>query len=234
MDRVRLRGSTLGGVRSRKIASTEEYISRLLGGQPPLLIERRLTPEERLEEALFTGLRLAGGMTSRPWAPIRHRRVGPFRDGPGAVRGRGAADAGGPAAAPDAGRDAAGQRNHGGFRLNASDPCGRLCVFATLVLRRRLNASPLRDFDGALALALLPAAALRSAAPARAATGAPAARPARRRRVSRLCSRSRCRRPPLSPVKPDRRFKCSRSDAAGSRPVSPRPPTPRLSSRLPG
>ena len=54
--------ATIGGVRSRNVASTEDYIRRIGDGQSAVSEERRLTPTERLEEALFTGLRLAGGL----------------------------------------------------------------------------------------------------------------------------------------------------------------------------
>ena len=54
--------STRGGVRWKNRAATEEYISTVTaGGQ--LATERRvLTDAERLEEALFMGLRLSGGV----------------------------------------------------------------------------------------------------------------------------------------------------------------------------
>jgi oxygen-independent coproporphyrinogen III oxidase len=54
--------STRNGVREKNVSSTTEYIARVVeGGQ--ISGERRvLTPQERLEEALFTGLRLADGI----------------------------------------------------------------------------------------------------------------------------------------------------------------------------
>jgi oxygen-independent coproporphyrinogen-3 oxidase len=54
--------STRGGIRWKNVASTAEYISAVgAGGQ--LSVERRvLSPQERLEETLFTGLRLARGV----------------------------------------------------------------------------------------------------------------------------------------------------------------------------
>ena len=54
--------STRGGVRWKNVASTEEYISRLQTGQAPIADRRVLSREMQLEEALFTGLRLAGGL----------------------------------------------------------------------------------------------------------------------------------------------------------------------------
>jgi oxygen-independent coproporphyrinogen-3 oxidase len=62
--------STRRGVRWKNVSSTEEYISRLetqraWGGSLPvsLVSDRRvLSNEERLEEALFTGLRLTDGI----------------------------------------------------------------------------------------------------------------------------------------------------------------------------
>jgi oxygen-independent coproporphyrinogen III oxidase len=56
--------ATVDGVRSKNVASTTEYIDRVnTGTGTDLVIERRvLTPQERLEEALFTGLRLTAGL----------------------------------------------------------------------------------------------------------------------------------------------------------------------------
>jgi oxygen-independent coproporphyrinogen-3 oxidase len=53
---------TIGGVRSRNVASTDEYVRRIAEGRSPVSEVRRLTPAEHLEEALFTGLRLAAGL----------------------------------------------------------------------------------------------------------------------------------------------------------------------------
>ena len=54
--------STRQGVRWKNVAGTEEYVARVAARQP-LAVERRvLTESERLEEALFTGLRLAEGV----------------------------------------------------------------------------------------------------------------------------------------------------------------------------
>jgi oxygen-independent coproporphyrinogen-3 oxidase len=53
---------TIRGVRSRNVASTEEYVRRIGEGQSPVSELRCLTPVERLEEALFTGLRLSAGL----------------------------------------------------------------------------------------------------------------------------------------------------------------------------
>jgi oxygen-independent coproporphyrinogen-3 oxidase len=54
--------STREGVRWKNIASTDEYISRLNTEQSVIVERRVLSPETRLEEALFTGLRLAEGL----------------------------------------------------------------------------------------------------------------------------------------------------------------------------
>jgi oxygen-independent coproporphyrinogen-3 oxidase len=54
--------STRDGVRWKNVASTEEYISRLQTGQSPAIERRVLSPDTQLEEALFTGLRLTGGL----------------------------------------------------------------------------------------------------------------------------------------------------------------------------
>jgi len=54
--------STWDGVRWRNVAATQEYIERIEGGVPTGVDVRRLSPSERLEEALFMGLRLADGV----------------------------------------------------------------------------------------------------------------------------------------------------------------------------
>ena len=54
--------STRAGVRSRNVASTDEYIRRVECGQPPTADLHPMTPDERLGDALFTGLRLSDGV----------------------------------------------------------------------------------------------------------------------------------------------------------------------------
>ncbi len=54
--------STRDGVRRKNISSTEEYISRLQNGQSVTAEQRVLSHDSRLEEALFTGLRLTAGL----------------------------------------------------------------------------------------------------------------------------------------------------------------------------
>jgi oxygen-independent coproporphyrinogen-3 oxidase len=54
--------STRGGVRWKNVSATEDYIARMIAGQPVATDSRRLTDEERLGDALFTGLRLAAGL----------------------------------------------------------------------------------------------------------------------------------------------------------------------------
>ena len=54
--------STSRGVRWRNVASTEDYIRRMGGDQPVVAERHRLTNDERLGDALFTGLRLTRGV----------------------------------------------------------------------------------------------------------------------------------------------------------------------------
>jgi len=54
--------STRNGVREKNVSSTTEYIARVVAGGQICGEQRVLTPQERLEEALFTGLRLADGL----------------------------------------------------------------------------------------------------------------------------------------------------------------------------
>jgi oxygen-independent coproporphyrinogen III oxidase len=57
--------STRGGVRWKNLSSTAEYVAAVTGGTRLVAEQRRLSEEERLEEALFTGLRLAQGIDLR-------------------------------------------------------------------------------------------------------------------------------------------------------------------------
>jgi oxygen-independent coproporphyrinogen-3 oxidase len=54
--------STRLGTRWKNIAATDEYIGRIAAGRPTRTDVRRLAPDERLGDALFTGLRLTAGI----------------------------------------------------------------------------------------------------------------------------------------------------------------------------
>lgn len=54
--------STRDGVRWRNVAATMEYIRRVGDGASVVAERRRLEPQQRIEEALFTGLRLSAGV----------------------------------------------------------------------------------------------------------------------------------------------------------------------------
>ncbi len=54
--------STQGGVRWKNVSSTEDYVNRMGVGQPPAGERHVQAPGERLEDALFTGLRLTAGL----------------------------------------------------------------------------------------------------------------------------------------------------------------------------
>ncbi len=54
--------STRDGVRYKNVAATEEYVQRIAQGRPAACEVRRMTPAERLGDALFTGLRLCDGI----------------------------------------------------------------------------------------------------------------------------------------------------------------------------
>jgi oxygen-independent coproporphyrinogen-3 oxidase len=62
--------STRDGVRWKNVSATEEYIQRVRRGESTRTDERRLPPDERLGDALFTGLRLSEGVDL---AAVRHR-----------------------------------------------------------------------------------------------------------------------------------------------------------------
>jgi oxygen-independent coproporphyrinogen-3 oxidase len=53
---------TRAGVRTRNVAATADYVARIEAGLPAIAERRVLSSDERLEEALFTGLRLAEGV----------------------------------------------------------------------------------------------------------------------------------------------------------------------------
>jgi oxygen-independent coproporphyrinogen III oxidase len=55
--------STVGGVRWNNVASTQEYVRRIETGESPAAERCELTARERLEEALFMGLRLTDGVS---------------------------------------------------------------------------------------------------------------------------------------------------------------------------
>ena len=54
--------TTRDGVRTKNVSGTDEYIACIDGGGTPSLEIRRMSGDERLGDALFTGLRLAEGV----------------------------------------------------------------------------------------------------------------------------------------------------------------------------
>ena len=54
--------STREGTRWKNVASTEDYITATTNGQSAAVEMRVMSPQERLEDALFTGLRLNAGL----------------------------------------------------------------------------------------------------------------------------------------------------------------------------
>ena len=57
--------STRRGIREKNIASTEDYVSGVVAGRSVETERRVLSDQERLEEAVFTGLRLTQGVNLR-------------------------------------------------------------------------------------------------------------------------------------------------------------------------
>ena len=57
--------STRAGVRWKNVSSTEDYVSRVKAGESVRIDARTLSSEERLGDALFTGLRLTAGLDLR-------------------------------------------------------------------------------------------------------------------------------------------------------------------------
>jgi oxygen-independent coproporphyrinogen III oxidase len=54
--------STRDGVRWKNVSAAEDYIERISRRASPAVDVRRLSPDERLGDALFTGLRLVDGI----------------------------------------------------------------------------------------------------------------------------------------------------------------------------
>jgi oxygen-independent coproporphyrinogen-3 oxidase len=54
--------TTRSGVRTRNVSGTDDYIACVAGGRSPAVEVRRMSAEERLGDALFTGLRLTDGV----------------------------------------------------------------------------------------------------------------------------------------------------------------------------
>src|SRR5438309_1658978 len=53
---------TVDGVRTKNVSGIDDYIERLVTGQPVASEVRRMDAAERLGDALFTGLRLTRGI----------------------------------------------------------------------------------------------------------------------------------------------------------------------------
>jgi oxygen-independent coproporphyrinogen-3 oxidase len=60
--------ATRAGIRWKNVAGTEDYIARVTNGGDPVAERRVLSAGERLEEALFTGLRLSEGIDLNAFA----------------------------------------------------------------------------------------------------------------------------------------------------------------------
>ena len=54
--------STRAGVRWKNVAATHEYVDKVAAGGSPVADRREMSDRERLEDALFTGLRLSAGL----------------------------------------------------------------------------------------------------------------------------------------------------------------------------
>ena len=54
--------TTKAGVRAKNVAGTDDYIARIGTGESAVIEARRMSPEQRLGDALFTGLRLTDGV----------------------------------------------------------------------------------------------------------------------------------------------------------------------------
>jgi oxygen-independent coproporphyrinogen-3 oxidase len=72
--------STRLGTRWKNVAATEDYVDQVASGRPVATGARQLSPDERLGDALFTGLRLTAGVdleaTGRRYGVDAWRRYG--------------------------------------------------------------------------------------------------------------------------------------------------------------
>jgi oxygen-independent coproporphyrinogen-3 oxidase len=57
--------STRRNIRWRNVAATMDYVQRVADGRPVIADRRELSPDERVEDALFLGLRLTSGLDLR-------------------------------------------------------------------------------------------------------------------------------------------------------------------------
>ena len=80
--------STIDGMRTRNVSATSDYVDAVAPGGPLVAETRRLSPRDRMEEALFTGLRLSEGLSTESvrvrygidlWAEFGGE-LQPFRD----------------------------------------------------------------------------------------------------------------------------------------------------------
>ena len=55
--------TTIDGIRTRNVSATADYVAAVAPGAALIAEARRLSPQERMEEALFTGLRLNEGLS---------------------------------------------------------------------------------------------------------------------------------------------------------------------------
>jgi len=62
--------STVAGTRWKNVATTEDYVNRVVAGQSPSLESQQLSPRAQVEEALFMGMRLTDGV-DRNWFKAR-------------------------------------------------------------------------------------------------------------------------------------------------------------------
>ena len=70
--------STRAGTRWKNLSATEEYVSAVGAGEAVATERRVLSADERLEEALFTGLRLNAGVDVQGGEkPVRRRCLEP-------------------------------------------------------------------------------------------------------------------------------------------------------------
>ena len=81
--------STVDGLRWRNVSGTADYVDRLDREAPVRIDVTPLSPASRVEEALFTGLRLSEGLDRRNFrGTLRCRSMGTLRLNPRAIRRR--------------------------------------------------------------------------------------------------------------------------------------------------
>ncbi len=122
--------ATRNGVRWKNVSATDQYVDRVGRGMPIATDIHRLSSDERLGDALFTGLRRTAGVEhGRGGSALRRGRVAALSGRPRAIYSGWVSKARWRAALVDPPRHAPGQRGDGRVRVS----CAVVIFFVNLV-----------------------------------------------------------------------------------------------------